>query len=280
MENHNSDIELKDLLIVIVLYKKKLNNSLTYQGLIKNINNKQKLQLFIYDNSPQSQKINNCNNNFLIEYIHDPQNPGVTKAYNQGFAFAKLKKIKWVLLFDQDTNISKNYISNLIDNISKNPEISIISPILKYGEKIVSPFKIKLQRGKGIKHISPGKHLFNNYSIINSALCIKSDLFFKTKGYNENIKLDFSDISFIRRVSKYEKYFLLIHDTIEHELSAFSNNMENSLARFERYCLDARNYAEEFNIKKLISAIILLRGVKLSFRYLNIRFLKKSIRTL
>lgn len=274
-------IGLNDFLIVIVLYNKNLYESETFKSLIENAKTRnEKVHLFVYDNSLNSYQHSIESNYCNVKYKHDPNNSGVSKAYNEGFDYAKSKNKKWVMLFDQDTNLPSNYISTLIEAMFLKPEIGLFSPILKFGCKIISPLKIKFQRGKGIKKIESGIKALKNFSIINSGLCMKTDLFFKTEGYNEQIRLDFSDISFIRRLSKVISHFFLVPIVVEHDLSAFHKNAKSALNRFEIYCTDAINYAHEFDVLLQISIVIILRGFKLALKYRNVKFIITSIRNI
>ncbi len=120
---------LDSLLIVLVIYKMKIGESPAFVSLTRALQfSHQSATLFVYDNSPRPQNIEQ-NENWKIEYQNDPTNPGVSKAYNEGFTLAKTENKKWMLLVDQDTEFEKD--SLLIYKIAVEEN--------KY-EKILSPF--------------------------------------------------------------------------------------------------------------------------------------------
>ena len=97
---------------LMVLYNKKLEDSLTYKYL-KKISN-----LLIIDNTIDP-KIIDINNNFCkknkIDYIAKKENLGLSKAYNIGIDFFKNKNIDYLVLFDDDTDIGDKYIDTVLN---------------------------------------------------------------------------------------------------------------------------------------------------------------------
>src|SRR5688572_24441325 len=94
------DAFVDEILFVIVLYKKQPAESLAYIS-IRNATQGSSVQpaIFLYDNSPEAHTLNVGG----IIYRHDPENGGVSKAYNEGFLVARDTEKKWLMLLDQDT---------------------------------------------------------------------------------------------------------------------------------------------------------------------------------
>src|SRR5579859_5229563 len=97
--DHSPKIDFcNSVLVVLVIYKMKIAESPAYQSLTAElICSKKSAALFFYDNSPQPQEslVDQC---WTTYYHHDPSNPGVSKAYNEGFKKAKALNKKWLLL--------------------------------------------------------------------------------------------------------------------------------------------------------------------------------------
>ena len=83
------------ILCVIVLYKCKLEDSKSYQSLLRD----KDITIFAYDNSPTPQEVNVKN----VIYVHDSQNSGLGVAYNKAAQYAKCEHFEWLLLLDQET---------------------------------------------------------------------------------------------------------------------------------------------------------------------------------
>src|SRR5579859_1033097 len=91
----------QDLMVIIVIYNMKLDESPAFRTLTHALqNSRQQASLFVYDNSSQPQIVSSSL--WAMTYVHDPSNPGVSKAYNEGFGCAKTQRKKWMLLADQD----------------------------------------------------------------------------------------------------------------------------------------------------------------------------------
>jgi GT2 family glycosyltransferase len=100
------DNNLDNILGVLVLYKSKLEESETFISISKALkSNNQKLDLFVYDNSPEYYYDKKAIKEYpgTITYEHDESNPGICKPYNKGLEKAKIENRQWLLLLDQDT---------------------------------------------------------------------------------------------------------------------------------------------------------------------------------
>ena len=52
---------------------------------------------------------------FPIHYVHDPSNGGLASAYNYALARAESEEREWLLLLDQDTSLTAEFISELVE---------------------------------------------------------------------------------------------------------------------------------------------------------------------
>ena len=188
------------ILFVLVLYNCDLNHSSSYQSILNVISDRNKL--FIYDNSIDAQMGIPSH----IHYIHDVTNPGLGKAYNEAFKFAKKNQYNWIFILDQDTELPINFLEKYIESIKLYKNIHLFAPklMLKNTNKLYSPLKYVFKRGFQLNKISIGVNNFKNKSVVNSGVMITTKAFEKTGGYNEKITLDFSDLVFIE---KYKKIF-------------------------------------------------------------------------
>jgi GT2 family glycosyltransferase len=269
---HQAKTLIDDLLVILVLFKTRLSESAAYTSLSKSLTNNS-CDLFIYDNSPEQQAC--ISNVFKITYVHDSTNPGVSKAYNQGFNKAKELKKKWMLLVDQDTDFSTGLFEQFEKSILGFPEIQIFAPIMIDGAAtIVSPFRFIHGRGFTLPVINPGVFSIDKWKFINSGTLVSTKVFELANGYDERFPLDFSDLVFIERLKQVTKNFYLIDVKCVHELSAFDNNFIRSLARFKCFVEGSKRYGEKYGSAFFLRVTRTLRAVRLNFRFKTFQFVK------
>lgn len=216
------------ILPIIVIYDKDWSECRIYKSLFSNL----EMEILIYDNSCKAS--NRVYENQLTHYIHDPSNPGVSKAYNKCAKWALQHGFSHIVLFDDDTILPSTYIDNLYEVLRKEPETKVLAPLLKYdsGRKIFSPTRNPITN-KTAKPLSlPGINRLQDFLPVNSGSCINLESFFSVTGYNENIPLDFADYDFFVRLNNKVDTFYLLNCTGE---QSFSNNETDSKKLLRRY---------------------------------------------
>ncbi|MBW4561956.1 MAG: hypothetical protein KME32_12535 [Mojavia pulchra JT2-VF2] len=268
---------LKKLLVVLVLYKTDLNHSDSFKSLSYCLEkNSSTLDILIYDNSPLPM-LNPKEmdyQNWYINYIYDETNPGVGKAYNTGYKVGRQMDKQWLLLLDQDTKFEPDALLKYYQAVYSNRNSFLFAPILTsdIGE-LYSPCKYAFRRGFPLKNIVPGLHNTKNISLLNSGLLINMDIFEKVGGYNEDLKLDFSDFEFIDRYKQINNFFFLINTKCLHGFSSQQDSMEAALNRFGRYC-ESIQVLTKIHIDAFILLFFsLVRSCKLSVKFNNYRFI-------
>ena len=258
-----------DIFAVLVLYNTNLENCLTFQTLTAALASEGLvMEILIYDNSPHQQQVKQYNN-WQISYIHDSSNPGVSKAYNTGCKIAAVKNKLWVFLLDQDTFFPDIAIKTINCYLNKIKGIDLFCPILKDDFGFISPSIMFFNRGFAPNIVTPGLNSFKGKSPINSGLIISVKLFESVGGYNEKIKLDFSDFYFINKVSKKVSSFYVMNLVCYHYLSnAVRKELTlGTLYRYQTYCEGAKLSAENVLDYLKFFVITLQQAIKLSIRY-------------
>jgi GT2 family glycosyltransferase len=263
-----------ELLVVLVIYKMKITESPTYQSLTTALGqSKESILLFVYDNSPEAQEIeiDKC---WIIHYLHDPSNPGVSKAYNEGFRIAKELNKKWLLLVDQDTIFPMKAFESYLKCISEF-RLDVVVPILKDEVGIISPFKFYFGGGSRLKNIRGFEMLkLADHFFVNSGILISILAFERAGKYDENLPLDFSDIAFVQRLKMTADYFTVSDSICHHELSSLRNcSVMERLNRFTIYLQASRYFRRHYTSLAWIQIRGFFQAMKLSFRYMNFRFL-------
>jgi rhamnosyltransferase len=264
----------EQILTVLVLYEVSLQESAAYRSLMAAIGTQNTHGvLFIYDNSSQPQvppALTSC----TIEYVHNPSNPGVSKAYNEAFRFAQRHHFQWLLLVDQDTAFPVDIFDKYAAAREKEPDCVMIVPRLFDSGGMISPFRNRIVTGQRLKRVEAGRQSLEKTGAINSGLLIQTSVFGAAGGYDERLRLDFSDINFCSRLRTHTSYFVVADADCYHSLSSAENiNVGQALTRFSTYLEASRTTGESSGYKFLFQAYAIVRALKLSWKYRTLRFL-------
>jgi GT2 family glycosyltransferase len=236
-KNGNMEIALGDLAFIIVLYNCELLNAVSIKSLLTSkLAIQDKINLIVYDNSPDRQHINELTKINLLTYFHDKSNAGVSRAYNYGVAFASKMNFKWVVLLDQDTVFQNNFIDKVLGAINCNPELKLFAPILrlKNGGPF-SPTRYRLKRGHDV-NLQEGVWPLKKYSPVNSGLVINVNAFQAVGGYLDEVRLDFADFQFIERFREEYASFYLLNSVGEQDFSNHEKDLNKLGIRFAIFC--------------------------------------------
>ena len=199
----------KRLYAVVVLYNKKIQDSITISHLMKL--QEEYLHIIVLDNSTDAFVTENKMyfSEDLLTYYNMGGNVGLSKAYN--YALSKLKnkpENDIVIWFDDDTPVKKEYFSCLKKN-AEDKMYDVFVPVI-YGQNgvIYSPNEIGWLKGKYIS--SPEQKIpQNKFNAINSCLAVRLKAY-KDYVYDEGLFMDcvdtklFDDFRSIGYVFKFE----------------------------------------------------------------------------
>lgn len=262
---------LDQILFVIVLYKRKPEDSPAFNAL-QTLGEKEKcsLSIFLYDNSPEPAEVHLS----PVFYRHDPENNGVSKAYNEAAFYAEGLKKKWMLLLDQDTYRIDEFVLKLPEAIQENSESLAFVPVLVDEYSPVSPFRWSWGRGIRTK-VTLTKLLLKKFRFLNSGLFIKREAFQNVYGYPESIPLYFSDIAFGERLQMATDHFVVVQTELHHCFSASEKiPTDAALHRYHYFCIGAFGMGEAYGPYLLYYIRAFLRGLKLSVKFKHAGFLK------
>lgn len=268
---------IQDFFAVVVIYNNPVIASTSLQSLNRTLETlKERLAVLIYDNSPQPQLgMAKEELSYLdINYYHDPANPGVSAAYNKGAEIANEIGKTFLLLLDQDTSFSPQFIHACLEAVNAFPGHSLFAPVLMSEGRIFSPCKFYFKKGWHLKQVTPGINSMDHITFLNSGMLIKLPAYNAVGGYDPSIRLYFSDFDFIDRLRKNEKEYILLDVQCQHELASNESvDVEKALGRFIIYCVDGRAAAKGTISRTLYFLTIFLRAVKLSIGFRHIGFL-------
>ncbi len=261
-------------LVVIVVYNVELKKSRTLQRLfLLQSNTPEFPEILVYDNSLRA-KYTEEYAPYITHYKHDPDNSGVAGAYNYALAFCKNRNYEWLILLDQDTDITQNYFDQVRKSIQKYPEANLFCPIVRSDRSIISPTWFIAEKTVAPAKVRAGLVKSKYHTIINSGIVIQVNELEALEGYDVDLYLDFSDHYFFRQYKKRNKFFVVIDCEIVHNFSSDTDKTFDTVyTRFKLYCSSAFVYAGKIG-NYLPLFWLFMRTLKLTFKFLKLDFLK------
>lgn len=229
-----------DILVVIVLYKSDLAHSDTVKTLGNSFELNSKIDLLVYDHSPNRQYESNRFEyaNFSVQYVHDSSNSGLSTAYNYAYQLAIQNKKSWLLLLDQDTFFTKKYLEEIIDldidRLVKKP-VAILPRINSLdNSQVISPSKMFLGGICRPIRIESGI-VDSKITGINSGTILSTAYLNEINGFTTMYTLDMLDHWYFKKIFEDKECFYLLEATINQDLSVIENFEKNvSLVRYKQ----------------------------------------------
>lgn len=273
----------EDILYVLVIYGCTVEQSVSFQTLIAS-SSKEIGNLFAYDNSPVTQETT-LN---VAAYVHDTNNSGLSKAYNEACKFAIAHGYKWLLLLDQDTQFPSNALEEYKKAASERMAEMVVPRHKVCTGQYMSPTPYKLKTSCLQDDAPTGIVNFGRCCPINSGMMVSVESFQKAGGYEGSIWLDFSDICFIDKYKRhYSSFYVMSEVTCLQAFSGLDNDPQKVYRRFCIYLECARNFAKTrvgnafvlliTILRPTISRTVKERTLKYLRAYYNIYVLGKNL---
>lgn len=257
------------IVIVIVLYQTSVESCLTYKTLTEHIQDTSlEYELIIYNNSikepiPLSETYHAVNAN---------SNEKLVGAYNYALNVAREQKCKWLLLLDQDTEITKDYFAKLIqffysDNDTE--EIAAIVPFLIENSKILSPQRIN--------HFAWWQHQLSTSGIQNGRICafnslslLKVEFIDSIGGFSSYFPLDMLDHWYYLQIYNNNKKVFVLDTYIKHQLSLSDYEQNVSLIRHQDLLTAERAFTKKLGLTHYLTYKVRL-GIRLFRQMIKFR---------
>jgi len=248
--------------ILIVLYKTTPEKSLTLQSLCSSI---KKLDadysVLVYNNSPEI-KIPDTKD---YKVYTPKENVMLGGAYSYALSEAVANNREWLLLLDQDTELTDSYFKeiNRFLSLENKDEYAAALPVLECNGKTISPFACSAKLGvfgKDRHRLTPerGEYL----SAFNSATLLNVKAISSIGGFNKEFPLDMLDHWYFYKLYKAGYKTFVLSAKLNQQLSLLAGGM--SKGRYLNY-LDA-----EWKYAKVIGvAGVLMYKIRLVHRILT-----------
>ena len=208
--------------ICLVLYNCSLAESRAVQSLVSLNKKIQQFSVNIYLNGNCKVNCEYSQENFCI-IDNNKQNLYLLPNYYKCIDEAYKSRKKWIAFFDQDTEISLDYINTLLKSIKTFESSIAFYPFLKSADSIISPIKLKYGIALFPNALDAGEQNSIDLVALNSGSVYNID-FIKSLGIiDENFKLDYLDIYISYRVFRSKKSFVVMDTVLEHDLSILND---------------------------------------------------------
>ena len=229
---------------VLVLYGMRADESTCFRSLAKALTTvglAERFRLLLWDNSPIASEAPA----FVlpVEYQHDPRNGGVAAAYNAGLQRARHHGSDWILLLDQDTALTPDYLAELAAAMCEAPAgVAAIVPRLTQGGQTHSPQRLPRLSHRPLPEETSGI-LPMKVSAFNSGAAIRVSAL---KRFPERYWLDFLDHAVFHELQAAGGCIYLLHARLEHRLSTQRLGDEASLGRYRNVLQAERDFYREY----------------------------------
>jgi GT2 family glycosyltransferase len=229
------------ILAVVVLYKRKLENSQTLTSLADIFTRQpgllHSIQVLVWDNSPAP--IDHLSLPFPCDYRHGKRNVGTSGAYNSAMEFAEAQDSPWMLLLDQDTTVSEGFLPRMLEysySLQNSPEVGSVVPFVYSHGHLVSPRQLRsFNRNLQIPLSFNGVFRGRGYGINSSAL-LRVAALREVGGYSEEFWLDLSDVYTFQQMFWKGRFMYVAGDLVlQHSLSGEDYDREMTVERYQNF---------------------------------------------
>jgi len=238
------------ILIVLVLYRQSLRQSRSWITLEKSFAEAPALRghfdLLIYDNSPNlsDEDLSGLEDSL---YVHDQHNSGLAGAYNYALRLAAERQTPWLLLLDQDTTLTADYLAEVAavtSTVLDQPTVAAIVPKLESPKGIKSPtldfldwlrrqFKLNRRPLFVDRDIHGLQH--EQFAAFNSGAVLRVSALQAIGGFPSEFWLDFLDVAVFHALHHAGGRVYILHACLSHDLSMDSTGFYDASGAFDRH---------------------------------------------
>lgn len=257
---------MRDLFeVVVVLYNMTFSESPTIMSLNQLLASgafPEIRKILIFDNSEQGTEPVELEGRFI--YYHSKKNVGLAQAYNYAL-YQSNDDTEWLMTLDQDTKLTKEYLSELISTSSELSEtVAAVAPIVTDNERQISPVRSDTLRPLHTELPEKDRVYSKDIMVINSGTAIRTIFLRKLGGYNIHFPLDYLDHWLCWRIFSEHQQIYILSNELEHQLSVLDYKNHMNLSRYLAIIQAEKCYYYLYN-KQLLPQYrrqLLLRGCK------------------
>ena len=233
------------------------------------------VRLFVWDNSP-APLAQIPDGLAIAQYVSCSANLGLAAAYNTALEWASAAHVPWLVLLDQDTRVTKEYLEAVRAFVAKHPEgaaddgkaIGLGYPTLQQGNSILSPLAFPTIRAR--PHTTSDGTGNTKIMVLNSGAVVAVRAADAVGGFPRRYPLDGLDHAFVSELRLAGYGITSLGATLEHHAST-SVMHEMPVSRLnsineaeERYFLEYGSLSDRLWL--LVRRALRLAQVGLGFR--------------
>jgi hypothetical protein len=209
---------------VVVLYQTPPEVSLTLNSLAANLHGlEHRFAVEVHDNSPVPGDMAALQTLEVSTFAHHPDNPGLVGPYNSALDAAERRGSSWLMLLDQDTQVTREYLKQVlafIDAPQVPSEVAVAAPRLKDGKSVLSPLR-PIRLGVRPRPLAAGKEHPHRtcYLYLNSGALMRVSALRAVGGFPDEYPLDFLDHAMSARLKAAGYSLYTLATALEHELA-------------------------------------------------------------
>jgi GT2 family glycosyltransferase len=225
---------LKTVLAVVVLYRQTMAESPSCRVLLECMAAdgplRDSVELLVTDNSPEAQPLPA---DFPGRYVHDGENPGLAKRYNLGLRMAAEQGLGWLLLLDQDTSLTREYLDEMLQRsveLANEEQVAAVAPKLVSGGVLQSPHRPPFQPVRSGVDVASKGILPGRLCVYNSGALLRVSALLAIEGFPEAYGLDYLDHAVFAQLQARGGRVYVMDAQLEHEMSIYRSDHETNPA--------------------------------------------------
>ena len=192
--------------------------------------------LLLHDNSPAAHPPPAALQAGLnVRYQHDPSNPGLARPYQQALAEAQMEGVPWLLLLDQDTVLTADWLREMLaatEALVDDERVVAIVPRLLQDDMSLSPHPPMWHRAGPLDYApglkQPPLRVFNSGAVLRVAALSACG------GFPPEFPLDYLDHAVFHALQRGGGCLFLLHAPLEHQLAGKHMDFAREFGRSPR----------------------------------------------
>jgi GT2 family glycosyltransferase len=241
------------IVAVVVLYKRLPEQSQTIDSLGKvfagNPELLNSIRVILFDNSPKA--LDQVNLSFPCDYRHAGRNVGTSGAYNYAMGSAEAEQCLWLLLLDQDTTVSTEFLPRMLEysrQLQDQTEVGSVVPLIYSHGSLVSPRKHgRFNQISLIPTTFSGVYRHKAFAV-NSATLMRVAALREIGGYSDDFWLDLSDVWVFQAMYRKGRYLFIAGDlTLQHSITSMDFDKDMAPERYRNFLAAESAYVDLYS---------------------------------
>jgi GT2 family glycosyltransferase len=205
--------------------------------------------VILFDNSPKA--LGQVSLSFPCDYRHAGRNVGTSGAYNYAMELAEAEQCSWLLLLDQDTTLSTEFLPRMLEysqRLQDQTEVGSVVPFIYSHGSLVSPRKHgRFNQISLIPTTFSGVYRHKAFAV-NSASLMRVAALREIGGYSNDFWLDLSDVYVFQAMYRRGRYLYIAGDlTLQHSITSMDFDKDMAPERYRNFLAAESAYVDIYS---------------------------------